>query len=271
MTQPSPGAGSPTDDIHSAGTPRVSLKNAHSSPRSGLNRLVMPRPPAPGSQRSSPRPASASGWRASPVRPRIAPPAPPTRALRLELCDRHSSSQPLTPTARRCPSSASPPRLAAPARSPRPPYCVPSALPLLSLRALPSPSPPARPPPPSKRPLPLSSPPPLLPLPLLSLSSTQPAALHPIRKRNAQTGGGLRDDALELAVARTCASEQTVIYSASFGPRNEEICTFISVLPNCELPELENEHLLPPPAQVTERTEGLRTSGRSWGAGRRKD
>jgi hypothetical protein len=61
----------------------------------------MPRPPAPGSQRGSPRPARASGWRASPVRLRIAPPAPPARALRLELCDRRSSSQPLTPTARR--------------------------------------------------------------------------------------------------------------------------------------------------------------------------
>ncbi len=136
------------------------LQNAHLSPRSGLNRLVMPHPPAPGSQRGSPRPARASGWWASPVSPRIAPPAPPASALRLELCDPCSSSQPLTPTARRCPSSASPPRLAAPARSPRPPYCVPSALLPLSLRVLPSPSPPARPPPPSKRP-----PPPPLPSP----------------------------------------------------------------------------------------------------------
>jgi hypothetical protein len=47
MTQPAPGAGSPTDDIHSAGTPRVSLllcchrrlQDAHRSPRSGLNSL----------------------------------------------------------------------------------------------------------------------------------------------------------------------------------------------------------------------------------------
>jgi hypothetical protein len=158
------------------------LQNAHRFPRSGLNRLVMPRPPAPGSLRGSPRPARASGWRASPVRPRIAPTAPPARSLRLELCDRSSLSQPLTPIARRCPSSASPPRLAAPARSPRPPYCVPSALSPLSIRALPSPSPPARPPSPSKRPLPLYSPPPLLPLPLLSLSSTQPAAYSDPKK-----------------------------------------------------------------------------------------
>ncbi len=74
---------------------------------------------------------------------------------------------------------------------------------------------------------------------------------------------------LELAVVRTCAGEQTVVYSAGFGQRNEEISMFKTVLPNCEL--AENEHLSPPPAQETERTEGLRTSGRSSGAGRRKD
>ncbi len=134
MTQPAPCAGSPTNGIHSAGTPRGAppgrlllcchrrLQNAHRSPSAGLNCLVMPRPPAPGSHSGSPRPASTSGWRASPVRPRIAPPAPPARALHLELCDSRSSLQQLTPTARRCSSPASPPRLAAPACSPRPPY-----------------------------------------------------------------------------------------------------------------------------------------------------
>jgi hypothetical protein len=49
---------------------------------------------------------------------------------------------------------------------------------------------------------------------------------HPIRKRSALTarGGGVQDDALELAVTRiqTCAGEQTVVYSAGFGQRNEE-------------------------------------------------
>ncbi len=56
-----------------------------------------------------------------------------------------------------------------------------------------------------------------------------------IRKRSARTGGGLRDYALELAVARiqTCAGEQTVVYSAGFGQRNEEISTYITFLPNC--------------------------------------
>jgi hypothetical protein len=54
---------------------------------------------------------------------------------------------------------------------------------------------------------------------------------HPIRKRSPRTGGGLRGDALELAVARiqTCAGEQTVVYSAGFGPSNEEMGTFINV------------------------------------------
>ncbi len=74
---------------------------------------------------------------------------------------------------------------------------------------------------------------------------------HPIRKRSAQTGGGLRNDALELAVARiqTCAGEQTVVYSAGFGQRNEEISMFITFLPKCEF--AENGHLSPPPAQET--------------------
>ncbi len=67
----------------------------------------------------------------------------------------------------------------------------------------------------------------------------------------------------------TGACNQTVVYSAGVGPRNEEIGTFITVLPNCEL--AENDLLSPPPAQETERTEGWRTSGRSSGAGRRKD
>ncbi len=81
--------------------------------------------------------------------------------------------------------------------------------------------------------------------------------------------GGLLDDALELAVARTCAGEQTVVYSAGFGPSDEEISMFLTVLLNCKL--AENEHLSPPPVQETELTEGQRTSGRSSGAGRRKD
>jgi hypothetical protein len=45
----------------------------------------------------------------------------------------------------------------------------------------------------------------------------------------------------------TGAGKQRVVYSAFFGPRNEEISTFINVLPNCEL--AENEHLLSPPVQ----------------------
>jgi hypothetical protein len=54
-----------------------------------------------------------------------------------------------------------------------------------------------------------------------------------------------------------------------FGPRDEEIGSFITVMPNCEL--AENDHLSPPLAQETERTVGRRTAGRSSGAGRRKD
>ncbi len=83
--------------------------------------------------------------------------------------------------------------------------------------------------------------------------------------------GGPRDDALELAVARiqTCAGEQTVVYLAGFGQRNEEIGMLITFLPKCEF--VENEHLSPSPAQETERTDGRRASGRSSGAGRRKD
>jgi hypothetical protein len=225
---------------------------------------------------------------------RLAPPAPQAGGplpsacasctLRLELCGRRSSSHPHTPTARRSPSSESPPRLAAPARSPRPPYCVPSALlpspsepcplPLLPLAATsldacslaPTPgrrrlpAPPHSPTPASPAgaprcgpPVAQAPPPPLLPTPL------------PIRKRSARTGGGLRDDALELAVARICAGEQTVVYSAGFGQLNEEISTFMTVLPDCEL--AENDLLSPPPAQETERTEGRRTSGRSLANG----
>ncbi len=99
---------------------------------------------------------------------------------------------------------------------------------------------------------------------------------HPIRKRSARTGGGLRDaalSALDLAVARiqTCAGERTVVYSAGFGQHrdNEEIGTFITFLPKCKF--AENEHLSPPPTQEMERTDGRRTPGRSSGAGRRKD
>ncbi len=82
MTQPAPGAGSPTDD-NTEPARHASLlllcchrrlQNAHRSPRSGFNRLVMPRPPAPGSQRGSPRPACASGSLSS------CPPSPPLQA-----------------------------------------------------------------------------------------------------------------------------------------------------------------------------------------------
>jgi hypothetical protein len=88
---------------------------------------------------------------------------------------------------------------------------------------------------------------------------------HPIKKLSARAGGGLRDDALELAVARiqTCAGQQTVVYSADFGQHNEEIGMFITFLPKCKF--AENEHLSPPPAQETELTDGRRTSGRSSG------
>jgi hypothetical protein len=74
---------------------------------------------------------------------------------------------------------------------------------------------------------------------LLKMTSFTP---HPIRKWSARTGGGLLDDALELAVARiqTCAGEQTVVYSASFGQSNEQISMFITFLPNCKF--AENEH-----------------------------
>ena len=137
MTQPAPDAGSPTDDIHSACTPRVSPPGPALLPSTPAGR-----PPLSPLRSQSPSHAPPTRSRqparlASPCpRLRLAglsrPPAHrATRALRLELCDRRSSSQPLTPTARRCPSSASPPRLAAPARSPRPPYCVPFALPPL--------------------------------------------------------------------------------------------------------------------------------------------
>ncbi len=94
---------------------------------------------------------------------------------------------------------------------------------------------------------------------------------HPIRNWSARTGGALWDDALELAVARikTCAGEQTVVYSAGFGQRNEEISTYITFVLNCNF--AENDLLLPPPVQETERTDGRRTSGRLSGAGHRKD
>ncbi len=90
---------------------------------------------------------------------------------------------------------------------------------------------------------------------------------HPIRKRSARTGRWLRDDALELAVARnqTCAGEQTVAYSAGFGQRNEEIGASITFLPNCKF--AESEHLSPPPVQENGahgRAEDIRTIVGSW-------
>jgi hypothetical protein len=59
---------------------------------------------------------------------------------------------------------------------------------------------------------------------------------HLIKKLSERTGGGLRDDALELAIARiqTCAGEQTVVYSAGFGQHNEAINRFITFLLNCK-------------------------------------
>jgi hypothetical protein len=145
MTQPAPGAGSPTDDIHSAGTPRFSppaLLPSTPAERPPLSLLRSQSPHHAPPTRSlqparlaSPRPRLRLAGLS--VCPRIAPPAPPARALRLELCDLRSSSQQLTPTTCHCPSLASPPRLAAPASSPRHPYRVPSALLPLSLRALP--------------------------------------------------------------------------------------------------------------------------------------
>ncbi len=136
MTQPAPGAGSPTDDIQRACTPRgapPALLPSTPAERPSLSprRSKLPCHAQPIRSRQSARLASPnprlrpeglsrlpahSAARAA--RPRLA------AGLRLQLCDRHSSSQPLTPTARSCSSPASPPRLAAPARSPRPPYCA---------------------------------------------------------------------------------------------------------------------------------------------------
>jgi hypothetical protein len=135
----------------------------------------MPRPPAPGSQRGSPRPARASGWRASPVRLRIAPPAPCAWNCVTAAHRRSRSPPPLAAAPPRHRRPGLPPPLVAPARLiayllPSPPSpSEPCPLPLLPLRA-------ALPPPSNLRlqALPLSSPHPLLPLPLLSLPSTQP-------------------------------------------------------------------------------------------------
>ncbi len=83
----------------------------------------------------------------------------------------------------------------------------------------------------------------LRPPPALAAPSSQPAARATLRQ----------------VPATRQSSTQPVSGSA----------TKITVLPNCEL--AENDLLSPPPAQETERTEGRRTSGRSSGAGRRKD
>jgi hypothetical protein len=71
--------------------------------------------------------------------------------------------------------------------------------------------------------------------------------------------GGPVESAGRQSSIETGAGNQTVVYSAGFGQSNEEISTFITFLPNCEL--AVNEHLSPPPAQETERMEGQRTSG----------
>ena len=68
--------------------------------------------------------STARAWRASPARPRIAPPLPPAHAVRPQLCDRRSSSPPPTSIARRYFSLASAPRLAAPAPRSRPPIAL---------------------------------------------------------------------------------------------------------------------------------------------------
>jgi hypothetical protein len=83
--------------------------------------------------------------------------------------------------------------------------------------------------------------------------------------------GGLVESACHQSYIKTgtSAGNQTVVYSACFGLRNDKISKFITVWPNCEL--AENELLSPPPAQETERKELPRTSGRSSGADRRKD
>ncbi len=59
--------------------------------------------------------------------------------------------------------------------------------------------------------------------------------------------GGHVESAGRESYIETGAGKQTVVYSAGFGPRDEEICTFITVLPNCEL--AENEHLSPQDAR----------------------
>jgi hypothetical protein len=173
ITQPAPSAGSPTEDIHRAGTPASllllcchrHLQTAHRSPRSGLNRLVMPRPPAPGRQRGSPSFSCASGCSAS-RHPRR-PPAPCALNC-VTAAHRCSSPPPLAAAPHRRRRPGLPPQLAAPAclianLLPCPPsLSEPCRLPLL-----PPALPPLQAPPP---PLP-----PLLPLLLLSLSSTQPA------------------------------------------------------------------------------------------------
>ncbi len=144
------------------------LQDAHRSPRSGLNRLVMPRPPAPGSQRGSPRPARASGWRASPVGLRIAPPAP--CALNCVTAHRrtrtpHRSPLPLIGVAAQAcrPCSQPPPALLCT-------FCPPPPLPpslALSLSSRP-------PPPPQAPPHPLLPSPPSAPSPSLPVMQCHP-------------------------------------------------------------------------------------------------
>ena len=97
----------------------------------------MPRREGPGvplPRRVPPALRRCRAGRAPPACPRIAPPAPPARTSRLQLCDHSSSSPPLTSTTRRCSSSASsasPPRLAATIHRPRspPPLAAPARRP----------------------------------------------------------------------------------------------------------------------------------------------
>jgi len=140
----------------------------------------MPRPPAPGSQRGSPRPARASGWRASPVRLRIAPPAPCAWNC-VTAAHRRSRSPP--------PLAAAPPRHRRPGLPP--PLVAPARLIAYLLPSSPSPSEPCPLPllPPALPPL-QAPPPPLLPSPPSAPSPSLPAIHSAGGGQAAHIGGG---------------------------------------------------------------------------------
>jgi hypothetical protein len=121
---------SPTDDIHSAGTPCVSPPALLPSTPAERPQLSLLRSQRLIMASAHPLPAASAASLAPPA-PQAGGPLPSARAschLRrppapCTLCDCRTSSQPPTPIASSCPSPALPPRLAAPARS-RQPYCA---------------------------------------------------------------------------------------------------------------------------------------------------